>query len=202
METLLIDMNWRPKKKLGRPRKTTSLSIGDVCLDLSLTSTQRTLAPPTSITSKHKSIKGQAIEMDTNNDGESSGGTDVGEERERQCLECNRRHTPLWRRGPKGTGTLCNACGVKWNKQLKQQHVATNSIPVNDAAREGISTGSAVNVEHAPECEAKEGPSNNVGREEPSLTIVESIVRGQMIEQKPRSTTFIAPLKKRKVILD
>ncbi|KAJ2389151.1 hypothetical protein H4S02_002511 [Coemansia sp. RSA 2611] len=33
---------------------------------------------------------------------------------ERSCTHCGCGSTPIWRRGPAGTGTLCNACGVKW----------------------------------------------------------------------------------------
>ncbi|KAI8332234.1 hypothetical protein BC941DRAFT_437006 [Chlamydoabsidia padenii] len=34
--------------------------------------------------------------------------------RTRQCGYCSATSTPMWRRGPEGAGTLCNACGVKW----------------------------------------------------------------------------------------
>ncbi|KAJ2697783.1 hypothetical protein FB645_005825 [Coemansia sp. IMI 203386] len=34
--------------------------------------------------------------------------------RSRVCKYCGCKETPIWRRGPAGTGTLCNACGVKW----------------------------------------------------------------------------------------
>ncbi|KAJ2719185.1 hypothetical protein GGI07_005370 [Coemansia sp. Benny D115] len=34
--------------------------------------------------------------------------------RDRVCKYCGCNETPIWRRGPAGTGTLCNACGVKW----------------------------------------------------------------------------------------
>jgi len=30
------------------------------------------------------------------------------------CQRCKTRRTPLWRRGPNGPRTLCNACGVWW----------------------------------------------------------------------------------------
>ncbi|ESQ37502.1 hypothetical protein EUTSA_v10002799mg [Eutrema salsugineum] len=30
------------------------------------------------------------------------------------CLHCGTRNTPLWREGPKGAGTLCNACGMRY----------------------------------------------------------------------------------------
>ncbi|CAO3653012.1 unnamed protein product [Mucor hiemalis] len=32
----------------------------------------------------------------------------------KKCLYCGSKSTPMWRRGPQGAGTLCNACGVKW----------------------------------------------------------------------------------------
>ncbi|KAI8084888.1 uncharacterized protein BX664DRAFT_338027 [Halteromyces radiatus] len=32
----------------------------------------------------------------------------------KKCLYCGSKSTPMWRRGPEGAGTLCNACGVKW----------------------------------------------------------------------------------------
>jgi hypothetical protein len=32
----------------------------------------------------------------------------------RHCGHCGCRTTPMWRRGPEGPSTLCNACGVKW----------------------------------------------------------------------------------------
>lgn len=33
---------------------------------------------------------------------------------QRQCDYCGTTRTPMWRRGPRGKHTLCNACGVKW----------------------------------------------------------------------------------------
>uniref|UniRef100_A0A6T6LUB3 GATA-type domain-containing protein n=1 Tax=Rhodosorus marinus TaxID=101924 RepID=A0A6T6LUB3_9RHOD len=34
----------------------------------------------------------------------------------RKCTVCARTETPLWRAGPHGPKTLCNACGVRWKK--------------------------------------------------------------------------------------
>lgn len=34
----------------------------------------------------------------------------------RKCTHCQTEKTPLWRQGPSGKGTLCNACGVRWLK--------------------------------------------------------------------------------------
>ncbi|KFK44387.1 hypothetical protein AALP_AA1G250900 [Arabis alpina] len=32
----------------------------------------------------------------------------------KSCTHCETRSTPLWREGPKGAGTLCNACGMRY----------------------------------------------------------------------------------------
>ncbi|KAI8845977.1 hypothetical protein BJ741DRAFT_11744 [Chytriomyces cf. hyalinus JEL632] len=35
----------------------------------------------------------------------------------KKCAYCQTSVTPMWRRGPGGAGTLCNACGMKWAKK-------------------------------------------------------------------------------------
>mmetsp|Transcript_15372 Transcript_15372/g.38274 ORF Transcript_15372/g.38274 Transcript_15372/m.38274 type:complete len:599 (-) Transcript_15372:1288-3084(-) len=38
----------------------------------------------------------------------------------RYCVECGATHTPQWREGPQGPKTLCNACGVRFNRALQK----------------------------------------------------------------------------------
>jgi hypothetical protein len=33
------------------------------------------------------------------------------------CEGCGTRNTPMWRRGPTGRNTMCNACGIKWTRK-------------------------------------------------------------------------------------
>jgi hypothetical protein len=37
------------------------------------------------------------------------------------CSQCGTQVTPVWRAGPLGPKTLCNACGVRWMKQSKRK---------------------------------------------------------------------------------
>ncbi|KAF9138131.1 hypothetical protein BG015_002476 [Linnemannia schmuckeri] len=47
---------------------------------------------------------------------------------QKRCGYCNCTTTPMWRRGPNGPSTLCNACGVKWKHGKIMQDV-TESQP-------------------------------------------------------------------------
>ncbi|KAI5675200.1 hypothetical protein M9H77_06150 [Catharanthus roseus] len=37
------------------------------------------------------------------------------------CDECGTGETPMWRKGPKGPQTLCNACGLRYIRFLKKE---------------------------------------------------------------------------------
>ncbi|KAG9448988.1 hypothetical protein H6P81_008953 [Aristolochia fimbriata] len=37
----------------------------------------------------------------------------------RVCSDCNTSRTPLWRNGPAGPKSLCNACGIRYRKRGK-----------------------------------------------------------------------------------
>ncbi|KAL2345630.1 hypothetical protein Fmac_006915 [Flemingia macrophylla] len=38
-------------------------------------------------------------------------------ERKKCCADCKTSKTPLWRGGPAGPKTLCNACGIRYRKR-------------------------------------------------------------------------------------
>ncbi|KAL4864990.1 hypothetical protein BDV12DRAFT_175408 [Aspergillus spectabilis] len=38
---------------------------------------------------------------------------------EKSCSMCQTKTTPEWRRGPSGNRDLCNSCGLRWAKQVK-----------------------------------------------------------------------------------
>eukprot|EP01102_Stenamoeba_stenopodia_P004344 TRINITY_DN1465_c0_g1_i2.p1 TRINITY_DN1465_c0_g1~~TRINITY_DN1465_c0_g1_i2.p1 ORF type:complete len:523 (-),score=111.65 TRINITY_DN1465_c0_g1_i2:436-2004(-) len=37
-----------------------------------------------------------------------------------ECSYCHTRETPVWRLGPKGAKTLCNACGIRWKRNRQR----------------------------------------------------------------------------------
>ncbi|KAE9395386.1 white collar photoreceptors-like protein [Gymnopus androsaceus JB14] len=46
------------------------------------------------------------------------------------CVTCGRTDSPEWRKGPLGPKTLCNACGLRWAKQMRKPDDASMSQAV------------------------------------------------------------------------
>jgi len=56
----------------------------------------------------------------------------------KRCAHCNTQTTPLWRNGPDGPKTLCNACGVRDNRrQNKSRDQANRQRPRKPATTTG-----------------------------------------------------------------
>ncbi|KAL5976899.1 hypothetical protein ACLOJK_021235 [Asimina triloba] len=41
-------------------------------------------------------------------------------DRVRKCSKCETTTTPLWRNGPRGAKSLCNACGIRYKKEERK----------------------------------------------------------------------------------
>lgn len=46
----------------------------------------------------------------------------------RRCANCDTTSTPLWRNGPRGPKSLCNACGIRYKKEERKAAAATASV--------------------------------------------------------------------------
>ncbi|PNX84062.1 GATA transcription factor 18-like protein [Trifolium pratense] len=42
----------------------------------------------------------------------------------RRCASCDTTSTPLWRNGPRGPKSLCNACGIRYKKEERRANAA------------------------------------------------------------------------------
>ncbi|KAF8350600.1 white collar 2 type of transcription factor [Amanita rubescens] len=49
------------------------------------------------------------------------------------CITCGRTDSPEWRKGPLGPKTLCNACGLRWAKQMRKYDEPAEGSSGNDA---------------------------------------------------------------------
>lgn len=136
------------KKKLGRPRKSD--------IDSTEGTKELVISPSTPIPQQMP----------------------VSIEQRRVCIECGCHQTPLWRRGPRGAGTLCNACGVKWNKQ---RHIRKQSL--TDESALDIRTIERSIDANAPVASPKE------------------IAQRSACSSEALNGKTLAPLKKRKVVL-
>lgn len=54
----------------------------------------------------------------------------------RVCSDCNTSTTPLWRSGPRGPKSLCNACGIRQRKARRAMQAAAErgAITANDSS--------------------------------------------------------------------
>ncbi|XP_059274647.1 GATA transcription factor 18-like [Lycium ferocissimum] len=71
----------------------------------------------TTSSSVHKSGRSSS-----NNGSANSGGTDTFVAR--RCANCDTTSTPLWRNGPRGPKSLCNACGIRFKKEERRASAA------------------------------------------------------------------------------
>ncbi|XP_010493945.1 PREDICTED: GATA transcription factor 23-like [Camelina sativa] len=46
----------------------------------------------------------------------------------RCCSDCKTTKTPMWRGGPTGPKSLCNACGIRFRKQRRSELLAIRII--------------------------------------------------------------------------
>ncbi|KAL5714450.1 hypothetical protein ACHQM5_016413 [Ranunculus cassubicifolius] len=51
----------------------------------------------------------------------------------RRCANCDTTSTPLWRNGPRGPKSLCNACGIRFKKE-ERRAITINGTTTGNAA--------------------------------------------------------------------
>ncbi|KAK9756890.1 hypothetical protein RND81_01G127600 [Saponaria officinalis] len=66
----------------------------------------------------HECSISESQSSSSNSNGNSSGNNNNNGE-VKKCSDCQTTTTPLWRGGPAGPKTLCNACGIKFHKKRR-----------------------------------------------------------------------------------
>ncbi|PKA62027.1 GATA transcription factor 18 [Apostasia shenzhenica] len=60
----------------------------------------------------------------------------------RRCANCDTTSTPLWRNGPRGPKSLCNACGIRYKKEERRAAASsTTTTPPAAAAAAALVHG-------------------------------------------------------------
>ncbi|CAM8989326.1 unnamed protein product [Rhodiola kirilowii] len=93
-------------------RRNGSSKVSKFCLDL----LQKT-------TSSSSSSKNRELSKTERSNG---GGCGAAAE-EMRCANCDTTSTPLWRKGPKGPKSLCNACGIRYKKEERRRAASATS---------------------------------------------------------------------------
>ncbi|KAI4344819.1 hypothetical protein L6164_012007 [Bauhinia variegata] len=63
--------------------------------------------------------RSQAEDADNRNPNEASSEESPMAEQKKTCADCGTTKTPLWRGGPAGPKSLCNACGIRSRKKKR-----------------------------------------------------------------------------------
>ncbi|KAL0946831.1 hypothetical protein HGRIS_013000 [Hohenbuehelia grisea] len=59
------------------------------------------------------------------------------------CINCGRTDSPEWRKGPLGPKTLCNACGLRWAKEMRKFGEPTEAQVGSAPVAEGTTASAA-----------------------------------------------------------
>ncbi|KVI02857.1 GATA transcription factor 19-like [Cynara cardunculus var. scolymus] len=72
----------------------------------------------------------------------------------RRCANCDTTSTPLWRNGPRGPKSLCNACGIRFKKEERRAAAtATTVVGSGGDATEGYNQNSWMqSTQKMPSC--------------------------------------------------
>ncbi|XP_028117499.1 GATA transcription factor 19 [Camellia sinensis] len=115
--------NDETEKRVHHDRRSGS-RMSNFCWDI-LQQSKHTASPPPT----HKAGRGS----NTNNSGGGGGDPLLA----RRCANCDTTSTPLWRNGPRGPKSLCNACGIRFKKEERRASAATVSTTTYGGAGSG-----------------------------------------------------------------
>nr|AFK46214.1 unknown [Lotus japonicus] len=98
---------------------------------------------------------GKGSDAEDGNPNSAAAAASSGSEQKKTCADCGTSKTPLWRGGPAGPKSLCNACGIR---SRKKKRVIL-----------GISKGNSNNNNSNNEDGIKKGKRSKLGGDRASL---------------------------------
>ncbi|OMO84407.1 Zinc finger, GATA-type [Corchorus olitorius] len=105
------------RSRHDRRSGTSNSCMSNFCWDL-LQNNKNTTTPNNYSQQSSKTSRGNG------NGGNSSGNDPL---LARRCANCDTTSTPLWRNGPRGPKSLCNACGIRFKKEERRATAANAS---------------------------------------------------------------------------
>lgn len=84
------------------------------------------------------------LEKGSENEDTSSRSSEGENQQKKTCADCGTSKTPLWRGGPAGPKSLCNACGIRSRKK-RRDNLALNRAGNEKKAKKGNNHHSSSN---------------------------------------------------------
>ncbi|XP_023515141.1 GATA transcription factor 15-like [Cucurbita pepo subsp. pepo] len=92
-------------------------------------------------------------------------------QKQRTCHHCRTTRTPLWRAGPAGPRSLCNACGIRYRK-LKNSNGGVNKSGNGKKVVRVVDLGREIMLHRATAAMAENGGAETIGEEEQAAAML------------------------------
>ncbi|XP_021908148.1 GATA transcription factor 18-like [Carica papaya] len=101
------------EKRIRHEKRSTASCMSNLCWDL-LQPNNKTAV----------SYAPQSFKSNSRGNNSNGGGSGSDPLLARRCANCDTTSTPLWRNGPRGPKSLCNACGIRFKKEERRATAA------------------------------------------------------------------------------
>lgn len=113
------------EKRMRHDQRRSGSCMSNFCWDILQTKNNSTPYPPQA----HKTSRGNSNTSHNSNNNLANNDPLLA----RRCANCDTTSTPLWRNGPRGPKSLCNACGIRFKKEERRATAAS----ANNASASG-----------------------------------------------------------------
>ncbi|KAL2547911.1 putative GATA transcription factor 22 [Forsythia ovata] len=126
-DSLKLSLLWKNDQDWGESHPAKWMSSTRSMEDTIIYSDHKSLKLNTTKLEDHKRESSSSLETDLSSNAPSFNNNN---DNIRVCADCNTTKTPLWRSGPKGPKSLCNACGIRQRKARRAMAIAAAAAVV------------------------------------------------------------------------